>query len=214
MRVERSRLAALAARLGHAGTPRVYTDRNPLVRELFWRRLGALLAMSAREPRRRALDFGGGNGVLLPSLSRLYDEVWCVDLRAEMAEELARIEGLLNVRALSAELLALDLPAAHFDTIFAADVLEHVAELDPLAGEFSRLLVPDGELLVSCPSENRFYELGRRACGYARPKDHYHPAGAVEETLARHLTLDRRRYFPLDWAPLGVFFLARFVRRG
>lgn len=214
IRVERSRMEALASRFGHEDTPRVYTDRSVLVRELFWRRLGALVSMSRCGRRGRALDFGGGNGVLLPTLSGLYGEVVCVDLRAEMAEELARAEGLLNVRTYSGELAGLGLPEAYFDSIFAADVLEHVVDLEVLAEELRRVLAPGGELLVSCPSENRFYELGRKVFRYVKPPDHLHSAADVEGIVGRSLSMDRRRYFPVNVSWLGVFSLARFVRPG
>jgi ubiquinone/menaquinone biosynthesis C-methylase UbiE len=213
VRVERSRLEALIARLGHDDTPLVYTDRNVLVRELFWRRLGALLALSRPPARDRVLDFGGGNGVLAPTLARLYREVVCVDLRTEMVDELRRSDGLGNVTSLAGDIYALALPADGFDTIVAADVLEHIVDLPPLVTEFRRLLKPGGELLVSAPSENQFYELGRRVFGYTKPEDHYHAAPYVEQTVARQLATAGRRYFPFNAAPLGVFLLARFVKR-
>jgi 2-polyprenyl-3-methyl-5-hydroxy-6-metoxy-1,4-benzoquinol methylase len=211
IRLEPSRMEALRARLGHDDTPRVYNDRF-LVRELFWRRLDALLALSNPPSRERALDFGGGNGVLVPTLSRLYREVLCVDLRTEMAEEIRRAEALDNVRPLAGEIAALGLPAEHVDTIVAADVLEHILDLEALVGEFHRLLKPGGELLVSAPSENRFYEFGRKVFGYTKPDDHYHAASYVEEVIERRLPLARRRYFPFNAAPLAVFSLARFVK--
>ncbi|OGO49343.1 MAG: hypothetical protein A2148_00070 [Chloroflexi bacterium RBG_16_68_14] len=205
-------MEALVARLGHEDTPRVYNDRSVLVRELFWRRLGALLSLSRAAARNRVLDFGGGNGVLAPTLSRLYREVVCVDLRTEIVEELVRSEGLANVSVHAGELAALGLPADHFDTIIAADVLEHIRWLEPLVGELHRLLAPGGELLVSAPSENRFYELGRRVFGYTKPEDHYHPAAFIEATVTRRLPLSRRRYFPVDIPWLGAFSLARFIK--
>ena len=211
IRLEPARMEALRSRLGHEDTPRVYNDRF-LVRELFWRRLDALLALSRAPGRERALDFGGGNGVLAPTLSRLYDEVLCVDLRTEMAAEVLRAEGIGNVRVLTGELASLALPAEHVDTIVAADVLEHILDLEALVQEFARLLRPGGELLVSAPSENRFYELGRKVFGYTKPDDHYHPASHVEEVIARRLPLERRRSFPFYLAPLAVFSLARFVK--
>lgn len=211
-RIERSRLESLIGRLGHEDTPLVYTDRNPLVRELFWRRLEALLALSWPPARERALDFGGGNGVLAPTLSRLFGEVYCVDLRTEMVEELREKEGLGNIKPCPGDIFALALPAGSFDTIVAADVLEHIIDLPPLIAEFRRLLKPGGELLVSAPSENRFYELGRRVFGYTKPEDHYHPASYIERTIGAELRPAARRYFPFRIAPLGVFLLARFVR--
>ncbi len=212
VRLERSRMEELVARLGHDDTPRVYNDRNVLVRELFWRRLGALLGLSRATGRDRVLDFGGGNGVLAATLSRLYHEVVCVDLRTEMVEEIARREGLRNVSVRAGDLRTLGLPDDHFDTIVAADVLEHILDLDSLVSEFGRLLAPGGELLVSAPSENRFYELGRRVFRYTKPADHYHPASFIEQTVARRLPLERRRYFPVNVPLLAVFLLARFVK--
>ena len=207
-------MEALIARLGHEDTPRVYTDRNVLVRELFWRRLEALLSLSRSPRRERVLDFGGGNGALAPTLSRLYREVVCVDLRTEMVEELVRNDGLTNVSVHGDELSSLGLPDVHFDAIIAADVLEHIQDLEPLVAELHRLLVPGGELLVSAPSESRFYELGRRVFGYTKPEDHYHPASRIERIVARRLPLARRRSFPVNLPLLAVFSLARFVKQG
>ena len=201
----------MVGRLGHEDTPRVYNDRNVLVRELFWRRLDALLALS-RSERGRVLDFGGGNGVLTPTLSRLYREVVCVDLRTEMAEELVRAGELTNVSVRAGRLAELHLPDGHFDTIIAADVLEHIAELEALVDEMYRLLAPGGELLVSAPSENRFYTLGRRVFGYTKPDDHYHSAAFIEETVTQRLLRAQRRYFPVNVPLLAVFALGRFVK--
>ena len=211
-RIERSRFESLIGRLGHDDTPLVYTDRNPLVRELFWRRLEALLALSRSPARERALDFGGGNGVLAPTLSRLYREVCVVDLRTEMVEELREKDSLANIKPCPGDIFALALPAACFDTIVAADVLEHIVELPPLIAEFRRLLKPGGELLVSAPSENRFYEFGRRVFGYTKPDDHYHAASYIERVITGELRPAARRYFPFRVAALGVFLLARFVK--
>ena len=43
----------------------MYSDSRWLVRELFWRRLEALIDLLGENPRKRVLDFGGGNGILL-----------------------------------------------------------------------------------------------------------------------------------------------------
>lgn len=205
-------MAELIDRLGSEATPSVYTDRNVLVRELFWRRLEALLGQSRAAARDRVLDFGGGNGVLTPTLSRLYREVVCVDLHTELVEDLVRSNGLANVSVHAGELMSLNLPGGYFDTIVAADVLEHIPGPEPVVEEFHRLLVPGGELLVSAPSENRLYRFGRRLTGYTKPRDHYHPAESVERAVERKLPLARRRYFPVDIRWLAVFSLARFVK--
>lgn len=205
-------MAKLAEEYGHADTPIVYHDRRWLVRELFWRSHDALLALSRPPSRKRALDFGGGNGVLLPTLSPLFDEVVCVDLHARMAREVVRLFELPNVKIMEGDIFQLSLPDACFDTVVAASVLEHIEDLPPLAAEIARLLAPGGELLANVPSENRFYELGRRIFRYTKPADHYHAASYVVEMLSRDLCLDKRRHFPVNFSPLSVFCLLRFIR--
>ena len=212
IRIAPQRMAELAERFGHEDTPIVYHDRNVLVRELFWRRLDALLALSEVARRERVLDFGGGNGVLLPTLARRYQQVVCVDLHTEMATAITRSMGLANIEVMTGEISAVGLAEGSFDTIIAADVLEHVRDLPLVIEHFDALLRPGGELLVSAPSENRFYALGRRVFGYRKPHDHYYPAAFIERTVAERLSLARRRYFPVPVPWLAVFSLARFVK--
>jgi 2-polyprenyl-3-methyl-5-hydroxy-6-metoxy-1,4-benzoquinol methylase len=117
-----------------------------------------------------------------------------------------------NARVLTGDLASFGLPAASCDTILAADVLEHIIDLKALIGEFRRLLKPGGELLVSAPSENAFYEFGRKVFRYVKPDDHYHTAAYIERTITEDLRLASRRYFPFNLSPLAVFSLARFVK--
>ena len=91
-------------------------------------------------------------------------------------------------------------------------MLEHILELDKLAAEMKRLLAPGGELLASAPSENRFYELGRKLVGYTKPWDHHYDGEYIIKTVGAELTLSRKEYFPINWGPLAVFYLLRFVK--
>jgi ubiquinone/menaquinone biosynthesis C-methylase UbiE len=207
-------MAKLVAERGTPDTPRVYNDRRWLVRELFWRSHERMLALSRPASRRRVLDFGGGNGVLLPTLAKMYDTVTCIDLNTDVAQEVVRLFGLTNVELISGDIFHLSLPDNHFDTIIAASVLEHIEGLAPLAGEMARILTVGGELLTNPPSENRFYGLGRRVFGYAKPLDHYHDGKRVVEVVGGHLALREKKYFPFNWLPLSVFYLLRFVKEG
>jgi len=207
-------MAKLVAERGTPDTPRVYNDRRWLVRELFWRSHERMLALSRPASRRRVLDFGGGNGVLLPTLAKMYDTVTCIDLNTDVAQEVVRLFGLTNVELISGDIFRLSLPDNHFDTIIAASVLEHIEGLEPLAEEMARILTVGGELLTNPPSENRFYELGRRVFGYAKPLDHYHDGKRVVELVGGHLALREKRHFPFNWAPLSVFYLLRFLKEG
>jgi 2-polyprenyl-3-methyl-5-hydroxy-6-metoxy-1,4-benzoquinol methylase len=211
-RIARAELAVLTARCGNHGTPPQYTHANPLVREMVWRRLEKLMALSKAPPGRRVLDFGGGNGILTPTLSNLYREVVCVDLHPEMAVEVVRARALENVQVHREELTKLELPAGSFDTIVAADVLEHLTDFAPVVREFRRLLAPGGELLVSAPSENLLYAVARLLFGYQKPADHYHAADGIERGVGAVLPVTARRCFPIDTHELSFFWLMRFAR--
>ncbi len=211
-RIDRRVMKDLLAEHGTADTPTVYTHRNRLVGELFWRSHQSMLALSQSTQRRRVLDFGGGNGVLLPTLSKRFDEVVCVDLNVDIAAEVVRLYGLTNVRVIGGDIFDQALPDGHFDTITAASVLEHILDLDRLARELQRILSDGGELLASAPSENRFYELGRRLVGYTKPWDHHYDGEYIINTVGVHLPLRKRQYFPINWGPLAVFYLLRFAK--
>ncbi len=176
---------------------RTYTNTNPLVRWIFWKRLAGLLELSKGVRRTRALDFGCAEGVLLPSLSRGFEQVVAVDLDVGAAAAVAgfyRLENTLLVQARSPELPFAD---GAFDFIVAADVLEHFLDLGPAAAELDRVLAPGGRLVVSAPSENIFYTIGRKVFGFTKPEDHYHRPEDIENALRQHLELETRRYLPV-----------------
>ena len=54
---------------------------------------------------------------------------------------------------------------ASFDIIYALDVLEHINDLEPYVTLFSKLLVPGGTVIISGPTENIFYKIGRKIAG-------------------------------------------------
>ena len=211
-RISKAVMRKLIAEHGNDDTPRVYTHWNPLVGELFWRSHDRMLALSRAGRRRRALDFGGGNGVLLPTLSKLFDEVVCVDLNAAIAQEVVRIHNLLNVEVVSGDIFTLNLPDGHFDVVTAASVLEHILDLPKLAVELRRLLCDGGELLVAAPSENLFYEIGRKLVGYTKPWDHHHDGDYIIDRVSAELALSRKEFWPINWRPLAVFYMMSFVK--
>jgi len=213
VRLDRAELAQLTARSGNLGTPPQYTHKNPLVREMVWRRLETLMGLSKAPVHGKVLDFGGGNGILTPTLSNLYGDVVCVDVQPEMADEVVRGRNLENVAIYRKDLLGLALPAASFDTIVAADVLEHIIDYEPVVREFLRILVPGGELLVSAPSENLLYAIARFAFGYEKPADHYHAAEGIERGVSAVLPVTKRRCFPVNTPQLSFFWLMRFEAR-
>jgi SAM-dependent methyltransferase len=72
-----------------------------------------------------------------------------------------------------------DLSANSFDLIIALDVLEHVQDLPKTLNELLALLKPNGQLIVSGPTENILYQLGRRIAG-PEYSGAYHERGIAE----------------------------------
>jgi len=212
VRISPAELEQLKLDAGHEGTPPQYSHPNFFVRELIWRRLDHLMGLSCAGQRDRVLDFGGGNGVLAPTLSKLYREVVCVDLQPQMLRRVVDQHRLTNVTIRAEELSAAALDAESFDTVIAADVLEHIPNFVPIVQELRRVLKPGGEFLVSAPSENLLYAVARVLFGYEKPTDHYHDANTIERQVGSILRPAGREYFPLALASLSFFSLIRFVR--
>ena len=183
----------------------LYFSKNPVVRKIFWRRLKTLynLMDHAIHPKDSALDFGGGNGVFLPSLSQLFKHVICIDLDTERASKIAAMLDLKNVKLLSGDLNNQSLLEKPVDVIVAADVLEHFKDLSRPVRSITRFLKDGGFLYTSLPTENFIYVLLRKIFGIQKPVDHYHSADEVEKYLSSNgFKQVNRKYIPLRFFPL------------
>ena len=199
--------------LGDSVKQRIYTDANPLVRWIFWKRLEGLLALASGLPTRRALDFGCGEGAFLPTLCATFARVVGVDLDVRAAESIAKDYRLANLTLVRARAPQLPLADGLFDLVVAADVLEHLPELDSVVEGLERVLAPGGRLVVSAPSENLLYEWGRKIFGFTKPEDHYHVPEDIEAALGRRLRLAGKRYLPVDLREeVSAFVLLAFSK--
>ena len=199
--------------LGDSVKQRIYTDANPLVRWIFWKRLEGLLALARGLPTRRALDFGCGEGAFLPTLCANFAQVVGIDLDVRAAGSIAKEYRLSNLTLVRARAQKLPLADREFDLVVAADVLEHFPELDSAVDELERVLAPGGRLVVSAPSENVLYEWGRKIFGFAKPDDHYHVPEDIEAALGRRLRLAGKRYLPLNLRKeISAFVLFAFSK--
>jgi radical SAM superfamily enzyme YgiQ (UPF0313 family)/SAM-dependent methyltransferase len=179
----------------------VYFAKNPMVREINWRKLDAAVALANSESDGRVLDFACGNGVLLPTLSKCFRNVIGIDLHTNAAKRIKDHFALENVRLLCSDGTKLPFATGCFSVVFALSALEHFLKLDDAASEIARVLSPGGLLIFLSPTENLVYRAGRGILGYRKPADHYHTPEGIEKSLGTHLRPDSVRSWPFRFFP-------------
>lgn len=183
-----------------------YTHKNWLMRYLFHERLAVALEWmdSLATPPSVVMDFGCGVCLLFPALRRRAVRLMGCDIHPEVASAALRFFGIRDVEILDAREGLGTLTAASVDVILALDVLEHVDDVKSLAGEFRRVLQPHGRLLCSLPTENAFYQVGRRLAGFSGAYHVRQPRDVVRD-LGTCLSLRQvGRLYP--FLPLFEFF--------
>ncbi len=196
-----------SGRLDEAAFP-AYSHPNPFINWLFWQRLHKTMeTIEGGAPYQHVLDFGCGSGVLLPFLSGIAANVIAVDVDLIPFERMkAQIDFPSNIEVHNTRSLPLDkLPAASFEIITALDVLEHVDDLSSTLTSLLRLLKPGGRLIVSGPTENIFYKLGRQVAGREYTGD-YHERG-VAEIKHQLASLARIEQIAVLYWPMPLFDL-------
>ena len=192
-------------RLDEAGFP-AYSHRNPLINWLFWQRLRAAMNhIEANAPYEKALDFGCGSGVMLPFLAQHSKQVTAIDIDLLPLERIKKHIPLApNVEVLDANQVTVSqLPKKTYDVINALDVLEHVGDLPGTLSELLGLLKPGGNLIVSGPTENILYQIGRKLAGHEYSGE-YHERGIRE--IKRELSrLARIKHIATLYWPLPLF---------
>lgn len=199
---------------GSEVTPSLYYHPNPILRRAFWSRLRAINGLmdavgsggAKAGGAERCLDFGGGGGVLLPTLAARFATVVCIDRDARDARAVVAEHRLTNARIDETDILAATYPE-RFDAIVAADVLEHFPQLAPPVEKIASWLAPEGLLFTSLPTESGLYALARRVFGVTPPPDHYHTAAQVEAFLeGRGFRRVKRTFRPLPVAEVLAMF--------
>jgi 2-polyprenyl-3-methyl-5-hydroxy-6-metoxy-1,4-benzoquinol methylase len=132
-------------------------------------------------PHESILDFGCGSGVMLPYLSQHSKHVTAFDVDIHPLEKIKHHIPLANnIEVVDAAKTPLtQLIPNSYDLINALDVLEHVEDLAGTLTHLLNLLKPGGQLVVSGPTENIFYQIGRKLVGSAYSGE-YHERGIAE----------------------------------
>jgi 2-polyprenyl-3-methyl-5-hydroxy-6-metoxy-1,4-benzoquinol methylase len=200
-------------RLDEAGFP-AYSHPNPVINWLFWQRIRiAMNHIQRSAPHENSLDFGCGSGVMLPFLSRHSKHVTAIDVDLLPLEKVKEhIPLAANVQALDANQTPIStLPSKSFDLVNALDVLEHVDNLPQTLSQLMELLKPNGELLVSGPTENILYQVGRKFAG-REYSGAYHERGIAE--IKKELNkIARVEHIATLYQPIPLFEVFSAVNR-
>lgn len=175
-----------------------YCHPNRAAALVSWWRLFAAVDLARRHAGLNAvLDFGASVGELrriLPPETRRYD---FIEQNEAAADYLLRHLPDARRQTLASA------PAAAYSCVFALDALEHNRDYPALLQALAAKLAPRGVLLISGPTENWLYRLGRRMAGFDA---HYHETNihAIEAAAARHMECLEIRRLP----PVATLFRA------
>ena len=176
-----------------------YLHHNKLINWIFWRRFEIIIRFCNLKNTDSVLDFGCGTGALLPTLSKNAKKVYATDLVIDVANKLVYEHGLENVFFVENNLN--QIPNEKIDIIIAADVLEHIENIDEYLSAFRKKLKPEGRLIVSGPTENFLYKIGRLIAGF---KNTYHHSNVItirNKILRSNFYLLKTRRLPSNFLP-------------
>lgn len=175
----------------------IYFDSNFLLRYINWYKLDRLMHLWKGPRNVSVLDFGCGNGVLLPTLAEGFREVYGIDIHISAAKKIRDHFGYRNLNLLKADGNRLPFPGHSFDLVIAASVLEHFRDVTQPLREIYRVLKNGGTLLFLSPSENIFYEIGRLLFCYTKPLDHFHSADEIVKVIGLFFDIESIKLNPL-----------------
>ncbi len=180
-----------------------YLHRNPLAAAAAWWRLFAAARLFWRSGARApVLDFGAATGelgqILGPTVP--YDYIESDEMMSRALNDMAPAAVRRDLKTI---------PHGVYGTVFALDSLEHNENVPELVDALIAGLKPDGRLIVSGPTENVLYRLGRRVAGF---HGHYHHTNIhdIERVIATRLVKQERVTVP---AGLPLFSVSAWSLR-
>jgi len=196
--------------------PTLYYSKYWPVRKFFWSRLRAIYRSMQKDAvvgkGLSCLDFGGGGGTFLPTLSNSFGTVTCVDLENHEAKNVVRHYECENVQLIISDITKIE-NIGIYDVIVAADVLEHFENIQEPIKAIKSWMKPGSFLYTSLPTANTIYVLLRKIFGISKPEDHYHTGYHVESVLKDNgFRRVRRLCVPLRWHIFPLFLISTWKK--
>lgn len=160
----------------------------------WWRLVCAANAYQRHRPKGMVLDFGAASGELFHVLQPIENYHF-----VELSDKLS--EALINFNPAAIRQTQDTLLPNNYSVVFALDCLEHNDNIPELFELIHKTLTKDGLLILSGPTENWVYRLGRRLAGFS---GHYHTTniGDIEKMSEALFSKVEQKIIPLPIAPL------------
>lgn len=179
---------------------------NPLVRWITKSRLKKALSLIELKEETTILDFGCGPGILLLQLPKQNVKAMGVDIELWPAERYLQHHHRHDISLIHTDKWLKEVPDRSLDYLIATEVLEHIEDGKKYLRDFRTKLKDGGALIVSLPTENAVYKLGRRIAGFSGD---YHQDEIIKiEEIYKQTGYKLVKKFSLP-AP-GIFSLYKF----
>jgi len=183
---------------------------NPLIRWLMWERYKVIARISRLEKDTKVLEFGCGAGLFLPTLAYNCQEVYAIDLFPQFAK---RLTSRRNLAIKYLDDLS-SLPEHYLDLVIAADVLEHFDNPSSVLKTMHQKLKPEGKLVISGPTENIAYKIGRIFSGFADKGDYHFTNISQLVKVIDRFRFKKEQIIKLPFIfPPHLFWVAKFEKK-
>ena len=133
---------------------------KPILGSIERLRFKLALALIREKRYRRILEIGYGSGVFMPELSLYCGELFGVDVHdCAPAVTACLAKNGVNATLHSAGAESLPFEDEFFDCVVAVSSLEFVSDLEQVCQEVSRVLTPEGRLIVITPGTSKVLDL-------------------------------------------------------
>jgi SAM-dependent methyltransferase len=198
-------------------------DRNDPLRFYFWPIIGRIfrqrveLCLAECTGGRCVLEVGFGAGVTFLNLHEIYQEIYGLDLNAEVSDVAAVFRAKqIETHLQNGSVLSMPYPNDFFDTVLLISILEHLKPSEQIQAfqEVLRILKPGGQVIYGVPIERRFMVAMFWLLGFNIRKHHFSTEKDVCEAASS--ILEKVKIIRMKGVPsfLGaVYEVGHFVKK-
>jgi len=173
-------------------------SKSGIVNRFHWAALKYAAAL-VQPPTGTVVEIGCGEGYLIPTLSKYFDQVVAVDVSEKMLNAARAYFSFPNTTFVLDDIMSPQHPeliAAQYDWVICLEVIEHLPQCKAGVDNMIRLLRPGGMLLLSMPVEVGvpllLKEMGRTV--FYRKSSGWKWNHFVRKLLGDRLSVPRRNY--------------------